>query len=55
MKYAVEMGSGALVYIPSLLRIYLGIRKLRGGAQTHVDLISLLLCVKNKEIRLKYF
>jgi hypothetical protein len=48
MKYAVEMGSGAMVYtyIPSFLKISLGIQKLIGGdTQTHRqegDHISLL-------------
>jgi hypothetical protein len=28
MKYAVEMGSGAIIYIPSFIRIGSGIQKL---------------------------
>jgi hypothetical protein len=28
MKYAVEMGSGAMIYIPSLIKIGSGIEKL---------------------------
>jgi hypothetical protein len=48
MKYAVEMGSGAMIYIPSFIKIGSGIQKLMrgGGSQTHRqhgDLISLLL------------
>jgi hypothetical protein len=31
MKYAVEMGSGAMTYISSLTNIGLGIQKLMGG------------------------
>jgi hypothetical protein len=45
MKYAVEMGSGAMTYIPSFLKIGSGIQKLIGGytdTQTG-ELISLLL------------
>jgi hypothetical protein len=47
MKYTTEMGSGAMVYIPSFTEIGSGIQKLiRGDTQTHrqhCDLISLLL------------
>jgi hypothetical protein len=28
MKYAVEMGSGAMIYIPSFMKIVSGIQKL---------------------------
>jgi hypothetical protein len=46
MKYAVEMDSGAMMYIPSFIKIGSGIRKfIRGDTQTHRqhgDLISLL-------------
>jgi hypothetical protein len=31
MKYAVEMGSGAMTYIPSFIKIGSGIQKLMGG------------------------
>jgi hypothetical protein len=31
MKYAVEMGSGAMLYIPSFIKIGSGIQKLIGG------------------------
>jgi hypothetical protein len=31
MKYAVEMGSGIMVYIPSFIKIGSGIQKLIGG------------------------
>jgi hypothetical protein len=36
MKYAVEMGSGTIIYIPSFIKIGAGIRKLIGwDTQTH--------------------
>jgi hypothetical protein len=60
MKYAVEMGSGAIICIPSFIRIGLGVRKLLMGGNTHTHThrqqgnpISLLLFFKNKESRLK--
>jgi hypothetical protein len=31
MKYAVEMGSGTMIYIPSFIKTGSGIQKLRGG------------------------
>jgi hypothetical protein len=31
MKYAVEMGSGAMIYVPSFINVGLGIQKLMGG------------------------
>jgi hypothetical protein len=35
MKYAVEMGSGTMIYIPSFIRTGSGIQKLiRGNSQT---------------------
>jgi hypothetical protein len=34
MKYAVEMGSGSMIYIPSFLKIGSGIQKLIGGGFT---------------------
>jgi hypothetical protein len=47
MKYAVEMGSGAMIYIPSFIKIGTGIQNLiRRDTQVHKqqgDLISLLL------------
>jgi hypothetical protein len=44
MKYAVEMGSGAMIYIPSFIIIGSGIQKLiRGIHRQHGDRISLLL------------
>jgi hypothetical protein len=38
MKYAFEMGSGAVIYIPSLMKFGSGIRKLIGGGiHRHTD------------------
>jgi hypothetical protein len=49
MKYAVETGPGATIYIPGFIKIGSGIQKLiRGDLQTHRqqgDLISLLLFI----------
>jgi hypothetical protein len=45
MKYAVHMGSGAMIYIPSFIKIGSGIQKLIGGGGIHRqegDRISLL-------------
>jgi hypothetical protein len=45
MKYAVETGSGAMIYIPSFVKIGSGIQKLErpGGInRQHGDRISLL-------------
>jgi hypothetical protein len=54
MKYAVEMGSGAMIYIPSFIRIGSGTQKLIGGIhRQHGDRISLLSFFQNKASRLK--
>jgi hypothetical protein len=46
MKYAVEIGSSAMIYIPSFIKIGSGIQKLIGGERftdrQHGDRISLL-------------
>jgi hypothetical protein len=34
MKYTVEMGSGAMIYILSFIKIGSGIQKLMGGGDT---------------------
>jgi hypothetical protein len=48
------MGSGAVIYVPSLIKIGLGIQKLiRGIHRQQGDLISLILFFQNKESRLK--
>jgi hypothetical protein len=53
MKYAVEMGSGAMIYILSFIKTSSGIRKFMGeDTQTHRqhgNIISLLLIFKDKE------
>jgi hypothetical protein len=57
MKYAVEMGSGAMIYIPSFVQNGSGIQKLiTGDSQTHRqhgNRISPLLFFQNKESRLR--
>jgi hypothetical protein len=37
MKYAVEVGSGVMIYIPSFIKIGSGIQKLVGGIHRHTD------------------
>jgi hypothetical protein len=37
MKYAVEMGSGAMVYKPTFTKIGSDIQKLIGGIHRHTD------------------
>jgi hypothetical protein len=37
MKYAVEMGSGAMIYISVFIKIVLGIQKLLWGIHRHTD------------------
>jgi hypothetical protein len=39
MKYALEMGSGAMIYIPSFIKIGSSIEKLIGGIHRHTDCI----------------
>jgi hypothetical protein len=57
MKPVVEMGSVAMIYIPSFIKIGSDIRKLiRRDSQTHRwhgDRMSLLLFLQNKESRQK--
>jgi hypothetical protein len=57
MKYAVEMDSIAMIYMPSYIQIVSGIQKLiTGDSQTHRqygDCISLLLFFQNTDSRLK--
>jgi hypothetical protein len=45
MKYAVDMGSGAMIYIPSFIKIGSGIQTLIGGIHRHTAwcFISLLV------------
>jgi hypothetical protein len=37
MKYALEMNSGAMIYIPSFLKIGSGVQELIGGIYRHTD------------------
>jgi hypothetical protein len=37
MKYAVEIGSGAVIYIPSFIKIGSAIQKLMGWIRRHTD------------------
>jgi hypothetical protein len=37
MKYAVEIDSGAMIYMPSLIKIGSGTQKLIGGIQRDTD------------------
>jgi hypothetical protein len=57
MKYAAEMGLGAMIYIPRFITIGSGIQKMITGDtfthRQHGDLLSLLLFFQNKESRLK--
>jgi hypothetical protein len=54
MKYAVEMASGAMIYIPSFIKIGSATRKLMGWEthRQHGDHISPLSLFQNKESRL---
>jgi hypothetical protein len=57
MKYAVEMGSGAMIYITRFIKIGSGIQKLIGGytdAQTAWRSHKPTFICLNKENRLKY-
>jgi hypothetical protein len=53
---AVEMGSGAVIYVPSFIQIGSGVQKLiRGDTRTHthgqqLDLISLLYFFQNRKV-----
>jgi hypothetical protein len=42
MKYVVEMGSGAMIYIPSFIQIGSGIQKLIVGIHRHTDSMVIL-------------
>jgi hypothetical protein len=57
MKYAGEMGQGALIYIPGLIKTGSAIQKLIGrDTQTHRqhgDCVSLVSFFKYKESRLR--
>jgi hypothetical protein len=54
MKYAVEMGSDATIYILSFIRLFQEFKELMGGIhRQHCDLISLLLFCQYEGSRLK--
>jgi hypothetical protein len=56
MKYALDMSSGAIIYMQIFINIGSVIQKLMGGIhrhRQHRDLISLLLFFLNKGSRLK--
>jgi hypothetical protein len=56
MKYAVEMGSGAMISIPCSIKISSAIQRLIEGIhRRHDDRISLLSFFQNMESRLKLF
>jgi hypothetical protein len=52
MNYAIEVGSGVMIYIPSITKPGSGIQKFLGGTQQG-KLICLLSFFQNKESRLK--
>jgi hypothetical protein len=56
MNYAVEMGSGGMLFVPSFIKIGSGVQKLIWEGYAHRqegDLISLLLFLQYMEGRLK--
>jgi hypothetical protein len=62
MKYAVQIGSCAMIYIPGFIKIGSVFRKLKRRGLTdvqthrqHGDLINLLSLSRNMESRLKIF
>jgi hypothetical protein len=55
MKYAIEMRSGAMIFIPSFIKIGSASKQSTGGNSDtqHGDCMNLLLFFKNKEGRQK--
>jgi hypothetical protein len=56
MKYAVEMGSGAMIYIPSFMKIGSGNQKLIGGrgvVQTHRQLGNRVSLLEESRLEIK--
>jgi hypothetical protein len=54
MKSAFKMGSGAMIHMPSFIKIGLAIQKLIGGIhRQHGNRINILLFFQNKESRLR--
>jgi hypothetical protein len=52
MKYSVEIGSGAIIYIPSFIKIGSGIQHVRAGGiyRQHGDGMSLLSFFKIRKL-----
>jgi hypothetical protein len=54
VKYAVEIGSGAMMYIPSFIKTHLGIQNFIGGNtpthRQHRDSIAYFLLFKAKKL-----
>jgi hypothetical protein len=48
MKYAIEMGSYAVIYIPSFIKIDSGIKKLIAGIHRHTDCVVIALAYFRK-------
>jgi hypothetical protein len=42
MKYAFEIGSGAVIYIPNVINIGAGSQKLVGGKHRHTDSMEII-------------
>jgi hypothetical protein len=38
MKYAVEMGPSAMIYVPSFIKIGSAVQKLTGGIHRHTEI-----------------
>jgi hypothetical protein len=50
MKYAVEMGSGAMIHIPSLIKTGSGIQELIRGIDRHTDGMKIAKTLRNISI-----
>jgi hypothetical protein len=48
MKHAFEMGSGAMIYVTSIIKIGAGIQNLIGGDIQHGDCLSLIFFKQGK-------
>jgi hypothetical protein len=53
MEYATEMGSGAMIYVPSFIKISSDILKLIRGDSQHGDIAHLLLFIKIRKSAVK--
>jgi hypothetical protein len=54
MRYAVEMGSGAMIYIPSSVNIGSGIQKLIEGEFTDTQHGSGISLLYDRKLRIKH-